>query len=154
MQAMGCPARQIARQRAAYLPTVILFLRILFLVVIASMLAVTTWASLHTPLFSIPRAVFTHPWFIATLFDAYWAFVAFYVWVAWKEQSLAARVLWFVAIIALGNIAMAAFLLRELFAVPATEPTALTTVFTRRNPGALLLPGLLTAGSVAVYLLA
>ncbi len=130
----------------------ILFLRALFVVVIASMLAVTSWASLHTPLFSIPRAVFTHPWFIATLFDAYWAFVAFYVWVAWKEQSLAARLLWFVAIIALGNIAMAAYLLRELFAVPAAGP--LDPVFTRRNPGTLVLPALLTAASVIVYLLA
>ena len=132
----------------------ILFLRALFIVIIASMLAVTSWASLHTPLFSIPREVFTHPWFIATLFDAYWAFIAFYVWIAWKEQSLAARVLWFVAIIALGNIAMAAFMLRELFAVSAADPAALSAVFTRRNPGALILPGLLTAASVAVYLLA
>lgn len=128
------------------------FLRALFLVVIASMLAVTTWASLHTPLFSIPREVFTHPWFIATLFDAYWAFVAFYVWVAWKERSLAARLLWFVSILLLGNISMAAYLLRELFAVPASGP--LDEVFTRRNRGAPLLPALLTAASIAVYLLA
>jgi hypothetical protein len=131
---------------------VILFLRALFIVVIASMLAVTSWASLHTPLFSIPREVFTHPWFIATLFDAYWAFIAFYVWVAWKEQSLAARVLWFVAIIALGNIAMAAYMLRELFRVPADGD--LNVVFTRRNPGVLALPGALTAASIVVYLLA
>ena len=130
----------------------IIALRVLFAVVIASMLAVTTWASLHTPIFSIPREVFTHPWFIATLFDAYWAFIAFYVWVAWKEQSAAARVGWFVAIIALGNIAMAAYLLRELFAVPAAGP--LDPVFTRRNPGNVLLPVLLAAAGVGVYLLA
>jgi len=130
----------------------ILLLRALFVVVIASMLGVTTWASLHTPLFAIPREVFTHPWFIATLVDAYWAFIAFYVWVAWKEQSLGARLLWFVAIIALGNIAMAAYMLRELFRVPAAGP--LHDVFARRNPGTLLLPGLLTAASAAVYLLA
>jgi hypothetical protein len=130
----------------------ILFLRALFVVVIASMLGVTTWASLHTPLFAIPREVFTHPWFIATLFDAYWAFIAFYVWVAWKEQSLGARVLWFVAIIALGNIAMAAYMLRELFRVPAAGP--LHEVFARHNPGTVLLPGILTAASAAVYLLA
>ena len=128
------------------------FLRVLFAVVIASMLAVTSWASMHTPVFAIPRAVFTHPWFIATLFDAYWAFVAFYVWVAWKEQSLAARILWFIAIIALGNIAMAAYFLRELFHVPADGP--LDLVFTRRNPGTFVLPGALAAASVAVYLLA
>ncbi|MCE2861048.1 MAG: hypothetical protein RIR76_1084 [Verrucomicrobiota bacterium] len=130
----------------------ITFLRALFLIVIASMLAVTTWASLHTPIFSIPRDVFTHPWFIATLFDAYWAFIAFYVWVAWKEQSAAARVGWFVAIIALGNIAMAVYMLRELFAVPAGGP--LDPVFTRRNPGGILLPVLLGVAGVGVYLLA
>jgi len=130
----------------------ILFLRALFLVVIASMLAVTTWASLHTPLFSIPRAVFTHPWFIATLLDAYWAFIAFYVWVAWKERSLAARILWFVTLILLGNISIAAYMLRELFAVPATGP--LDEVFTRRNRGTVLLPALLAAASIAVYLIA
>ncbi|MFM1747651.1 MAG: hypothetical protein RLZZ188_1317 [Verrucomicrobiota bacterium] len=130
----------------------IIALRLLFVVVIASMLAVTTWASLHTPIFSIPREVFTHPWFIATLFDAYWAFIAFYVWVAWKEQSAAARIGWFVAIIALGNIAMAAYLLRELFKVPAAGP--LDPVFTRRNPGSVLLPVLLAVAGVGVYLLA
>jgi len=130
----------------------ILILRALFIVVIASMLAVTTWASLHTPIFSIPRDVFSHPWFIATLFDAYWAFIAFYVWVAWKEQSAAARIGWFVAIIALGNIAMAVYMLRELFAVPANGP--LDPVFTRRNPGSVLLPVLLGAAGVGVYLLA
>jgi len=130
----------------------ITFLRALFILVIASMLAVTTWASLHTPIFSIPRDVFTHPWFIATLFDAYWAFIAFYVWVAWKEQSAAARIGWFVAIIALGNIAMAVYMLRELFAVPSNGP--LDPVFTRRNPGSVLLPVLLGAAGVGVYLLA
>ncbi|MDP3071183.1 MAG: DUF1475 family protein [Opitutaceae bacterium] len=130
----------------------ILFLRLLFLVIVASMLAVITWASLHTPLFAIPREVVSHPWFIATLFDAYYAFIAFYVWVAWKEQSLAARVLWFVAIIALGNVAIGAYMLRELFRLPASGPLA--SVFTQRNPGTLLLPGALTTASVAVYLLA
>ena len=130
----------------------ILFLRGLFIVVLLSMLAVTSWASLHTPLFAIPRDVLHHPWFIATLFDAYWAFVAFYVWVAWKEQSTGARILWFVAIIALGNIAMAIYFLRELFRVPASG--SLDAVITRRQPGALLLPAILVGVSVVIYLLA
>ena len=85
------------------------FLRVLFLTVIVSMLAITGWASSRCALFAIPREVFTHPWFIATLFDAYWAFIAFYVWVAWKEQTLAARILWFIAIILLGNLVTRAF---------------------------------------------
>ncbi len=128
------------------------FLRGLFIVILLSMLAVTSWASLQTPLFEIPREVLRHRWFIATLFDAYWAFIVFYVWAAWKEQSLAARVLWFIAVIALGNITMAVYFLRELFRVPASG--SLDPVFTRRNPGHLLLPAILVALSVVVYLLA
>ena len=130
----------------------IVLLRSLFVVILASMLAVTTWASLHTPLFAIPRDVVSHPWFIATLVDAYWAFVVFYVWAAWKEQSAGARALWFLAVIALGNIAMAIYFLRELLRVPASGP--LDAVFTRRNPGTLLLPAVLVGLSIVVYLLA
>lgn len=130
----------------------ILFLRGLFIVILLSMLAVTSWASLHTSLFAIPREVLHHPWFVATLLDAYWAFVSFYVWVAWKEQSLAARILWFIAIIALGNVAMSAYFLRELFRVPARGPLA--AVFTQRTPGPAGLPALLVVISIVVYFLA
>ena len=80
----------------------LVFLRLLFLLILASMLAVTSWASLQQSLFAIPREVIRNPWFIATLFDAYWAFITFFVWVAWKEGSLAARILWFVALVLLG----------------------------------------------------
>jgi hypothetical protein len=127
------------------------FLRILFLTVVASMLAVTGWASSQCALFDIPRAVFTHPWFIATLFDAYWAFIAFYVWVAWKEQTLAARILWFIAIILWGNLAMAAYMLIELFRIQKIDQ--LGEVFGIRRPGKLTLPAVLSALGVAVYLL-
>jgi Protein of unknown function (DUF1475) len=135
----------------------IIFLRLLFAVVIASMLGVTTWASLQQSLGDFARGpVIRDPWVIATLFDAYFAFIAFYVWVAWKERSAAARVLWFISIILLGNLAIAAYMLDELFSVSAKEPAreALEEVFARRNPGGLVLPGILTALAVAVYLLA
>lgn len=129
------------------------FLRALFVVVIVSMLWVTSWASLHQPLGEFARsATFREPWVIATLFDAYWAFITFFVWVAWKEGTLAARVLWFVSVVLLGNIAMAIYMLRELFAVPANAPLA--DVFARRNRGRLALPAVLTVLSVGVYLLA
>jgi hypothetical protein len=132
----------------------ILFLRLLFIVVIASMLWATTRAGMNQSLGDFARsATIRDPWVIATLFDAYWAFISFYVWIAWKEQSFAARVLWFIAIILLGNFAMAAYMLRELFAVSARAPEALGEVFARRRPGALLLPGLLTGAAVGVYLL-
>ena len=127
----------------------ILFLRFLFVFVLGSMIAMTSWASTHTSLFAIPPEVLHHPWFLATLLDAYWAFIAFYVWVAWKERAWAARSLWFVAIIGLGNIAMAAYFLRELLKVPLAG--SLDAVFTRQNPGAVALPALLSVVTVAVY---
>ncbi len=117
------------------------------------MLWVTSWASLNQSLGDFARsATFRDPWVIATLFDAYWAFITFYVWLAWKEQSLVARLLWFVSIILLGNLAMSAYMLVQLFAIPATGPLA--EVFTRRQPGKLVLPAALTVISVIVYLLA
>ena len=128
-------------------------LRILFTIVIASMLGVTSWASLHQSLGAfVHGATLRDPWVIATLFDAYWAFVTFFVWVAWKEQTLAARVLWFVFIILLGNMAMSAYMLAQLFAVPSTGPLA--EVFTRRQPGKIVLPAVLTGVSLVIYLLA
>ena len=94
-------------------------LRVAAAFVLIAMLAVTTWASLQVPLWETPRAVATHPWFIATLFDTYFGFLTFYVWLAYKETSNLARVLWLLAILLLGNIAMAIYLLRELFRLPA-----------------------------------
>lgn len=112
-------------------------LRILFTIVLASMLGVTSWAGFQCPLFGVPRDVFTHPWFIATLFDAYWGFITFFVWVCHKQTSWIARAAWFVAIMLLGNIAMAAYCLSELSALPKDgRPADLLTV-RREGPGAL-----------------
>jgi len=87
-------------------------------VVLVSMLAVTGWASMEVALWKTPRAVVTHPWFIATLFDTYFAFLTFYLWLAYKETSNGARALWLVAILLLGNIAMATYMLIQLFRLP------------------------------------
>ena len=129
----------------------LLFLRLLFGGIIVSMLAVTGWASTRCAIFAIPREVFTHPWFIATLFDAYWAFITFFVWVAWKERSTTARPLWFVAIILWGNLAMATYVLVELFRIQRSDQ--LGEVFTTRRPGKIGLPASLAIIGVAVYLL-
>ena len=131
----------------------ILFLRFLFAVVIGSMLCVTGWAGLHQSLGAFAQsATFRDPWVIATWFDAYWAFITFFVWVAWKEQSVVARGRWFISIMLLGNMAMAAYMLAQLFSVPASGP--LDAVFTRRQPGKLALPAVLTVISIGIYLLA
>lgn len=99
------------------------FLRIFFSIVLVSMLAVTSWASMQCALWETPRAVATHPWFIATLFDTYWAFLTFYCWVVYKERGWIARIGWLLGILLLGNIAMAIYMLIQLFRVPATART-------------------------------
>jgi len=95
------------------------FLRSFFVIVLVSMLSVTSWASLHCALWEIPGTVGGHPWFIATLFDTYWAFLTFYCWVAYKEPSWLAKITWLIAILLLGNIAMAVYMLIQLSRVPA-----------------------------------
>ena len=95
------------------------FLRIAFIAVLLSMLGVTGWASSEVALWKTPRAVATHPWFIATLFDTYFAFLTFYCWVAYKEATWRARLGWLSGILLLGNIAMAIYMLIQLFRLPA-----------------------------------
>ncbi|MCE9612198.1 MAG: DUF1475 domain-containing protein [Chthoniobacter sp.] len=107
------------------------FLRIAFSLVLLAMLGVTTWASTFVALWKMPREVATHPWFIATLFDTYFAFLTFWAWVAYKEATALARTGWLIAILLLGNIAMAIYMLRELFRVPADA--RLETVLLRRK---------------------
>lgn len=94
-------------------------LRVFAMVVLGVMLTVTSWASSIIALWKMPREVVTHPWFIATLFDTYFAFLWFWLWVAYKETSWLARLAWLFAILVLGNIAMAIYLLVQLFRVPA-----------------------------------
>jgi hypothetical protein len=130
----------------------ILFLRALFLVVLASMLWVTSWASFRCPLFAVPRDVFAHPWFVATMFDAYWGFTTFFVWVCYKQTSAVARGAWFVAIMLLGNIAMSAYCLAELFRTPRDGKFA--DVLVRRHDGVGVLGPLLAFTGVIVILLA
>jgi hypothetical protein len=54
------------------------------------------------------------------LFDTYFAFLTFWLWLAWKERTWPRRLGWLVAILLLGNIAMAVYLLIQLFRLPKT----------------------------------
>lgn len=100
----------------------IIALRILFIVVLLSMIAVTTWAGSERNLFEAGGELLRNPWGVATLADAYFGFLTFYVWVAYKERTALARVVWFILIMALGNIAMSFYVLLQLFRMPASAP--------------------------------
>jgi Protein of unknown function (DUF1475) len=97
-------------------------LRIAFTGVLIAMLWVSGWASAAVPLWQTPHALLAHPWFIATLFDCYFGFLTFYLWVAYRESGWLARALWLLAILALGNIAMSVYMLLSLWRLPADAP--------------------------------
>jgi hypothetical protein len=46
--------------------------------------------------------------------DAYAGFITFYVWVVYREPRLLPRIVWFILIMGLGNIATAAYVLLQL----------------------------------------
>jgi uncharacterized protein DUF1475 len=98
----------------------IVFLRVVFTGVLITMLCATSWASLQLPFWRTPQWVVLHPWFIATLFDTYFGFLTFWLWLAYRETSWISRILWLIAILALGNIAMASYMLILLWRLPAS----------------------------------
>jgi hypothetical protein len=91
------------------------FLKLLFAAIFVWMVFITIRTSMEESLISALPAFGRSPWAMATLYDAYCGFITFFVWVAYKETAWLPRVLWFVLIMCLGNIAMSAYVLIELF---------------------------------------
>jgi hypothetical protein len=91
-------------------------LQTLFAFILVSLIACTVWAGTRQSVFDWGGLTTTpdNLWTIATLIDAYYGFITFYVWVLWKEPRALPRIAWFAAIMLLGNIAMSAYVLRQL----------------------------------------
>jgi hypothetical protein len=101
-------------------------LQTLFAAILLSLLACTLWASTQQPVWQW-QGWSREPdrwWTIATLLDAYYGFITFFVWVCFKERELLARLLWFVAIMTLGNMAMASYVLWQLHKLPPGAPAS------------------------------
>ena len=106
---------------------------------LATLIGVSIWATARIGIGDAIRALLaqpaagTHPWFVATLADAYFGFLWFWAWIAYKETSNLARAGWLVGVLGLGNIAMAAYMLLQLLKLPAgAGPEQLLL---RRAPG-------------------
>ena len=99
-----------------------------FVLVLVAMTWVSWYASTAPTITSLPQyaaitekeginvidgfvTVCSEPWGLATMFDAYFGFLAFWLYVAWREQTIASRLGWFVALMLLGNFAIAAYAL-------------------------------------------
>jgi len=99
------------------------YLKTLFSVILLGMLAVTAWASFSQPVWQWQGLVRApdNAWTIATLCDAYAGFITFYVWVFWRERWLP-RVVWLLAILLLGNMAMSTYMLLALRQLKHDQP--------------------------------
>lgn len=108
-------------------------LRVVFAGVLTAMLGVTVWASFQGSLWSAWPALVRLPWFHATLWDAYFGFLTFYLWVFYKETGWVKRTAWFVFIMTGGNIAMSIYMLKELYLCPPSAGPE-TLLLRRQTP--------------------
>lgn len=97
------------------------FLKMVFGFIFAFMVAMTIRTSQQQSLWAALPGFAASPWSMATLYDAYCGFITFFCWLAWRERALAAKIVWFVLIMALGNIAMSLYVLIQLFQLKADE---------------------------------
>ena len=98
-----------------------LFLKLLFGFIFVFMVVMTVRTSLQISLWSAIPSFAASPWSLGTLYDAYFGFITFFCWLAWRERSLGIKIVWLVLIMALGNIAMSLYVLIQLFGLRAEE---------------------------------
>ncbi len=91
------------------------FLQILFSVFFLFILWATLRASLERSPLAAGSGLWPDKWFQATLVDTYLAFLTFYVWVFYKETKWFVRILWFVMIMLLGNLAISTYVLLQIW---------------------------------------
>ena len=109
------------------------FLILLFGSIFIFMVVMTTRTQMQVSFWDFPRwqpQYVANPWAMATLWDAYFGFTTFFVWVCYKERALGLRLIWFVLIMAFGNIAMSAYVLIQLLRLEPGQPVS--EVITRR----------------------
>jgi hypothetical protein len=111
--------------------TLLKILKALFALILLAMLFVTIAASREQNLFEAVGNMWPNWWFKATLADAYFGFITFFVWVAYKELRLWRKVVWFALIMLLGNLAIPAYMLLELSKLKVGD--TIETLLTRRN---------------------
>ncbi len=99
-----------------------LFLQMLFGGILLWMTVLTVRTSLTVSLWDAWSSFAANPWAVATLYDAYFGFLTFYIWVVYKESSLWSRAIWFLLIMGLGNIAISFYMLIQLTRLRRDEP--------------------------------
>jgi predicted permease len=95
------------------------------------MLLITITAAIDQNIFEAAGSMWPNWWFKATLADAYFGFLTFFVWVAYKEIHLWRKLAWFTSLMLLGNFAISAYMLIELNKLQVGD--TFETMLTRRS---------------------
>jgi len=106
-------------------------LKAIFALILLAMLSVTITATIDQNIFEAVGKMWPNWWFKATLADAYFGFLTFFVWVTYKELHLWRKLVWFALIMLLGNFAISAYMLLELCKL--REGDDFETLLIRRN---------------------
>ena len=115
-----------------------------FILVLVAMTWVSWYACVTPSISSLPEyagkglnvlhgyvTVCSEPWGLATMFDAYFGFLAFWLYTAWRERTVGARLGWLIALLLLGNFALAAYAL--LCLKQSADETDLGKIFFTRR---------------------
>jgi hypothetical protein len=98
-----------------------LVLKVIYSAILIFMIYATTDASLKLNLLTHLPTLIQDPWAVMTLYDAYFAFLFFYLWVHYKEDSILFRIFMFVMIVCLGTMAMSIYMLVQIFKLKENE---------------------------------
>lgn len=108
-----------------------------FALILIAMIGITVRASLTQNIWETWPDYSANPWAVATLWDAYFGFTIFWIWVAVRETTWKARIGWLVLIYGLGNMATALYVLIQLAILPPNEPVT-RILLPKSKPGGRL----------------
>ena len=91
------------------------YLKIFLSIVWVWMVYIVISTSLESSLFKEWDFLGAIPWMRATLWDFYANILVIYLWVLYRERSIAIKVLWLVLFFGLGSIGSIGYVLIELF---------------------------------------
>lgn len=90
--------------------------------ILVAMVGVTVHAQLEQSIWDTWPTYSANPWAIATLWDAYFGFTIFWIWVVARETNWGTRILWLILIYGLGNMATALYALIQVVRLGPDEP--------------------------------
>jgi hypothetical protein len=96
-------------------------LKVIFSLLFVWMCYVVISTSINSNLFQQWDFLGAIPWMRATLWDFYANVSVIFLWVCYKEKTLASKIIWLILLVALGSIASCAFVLIQLFRLKPNE---------------------------------